>query len=158
MIDGYAQALTLVAAAGTGLAAGFYFAFSAVVMRALDRLSPAAGVSAMQSMNRAAPGPFVAALLSTALVCVALIVIGIGELDEPWAVYLLVGGGLYLVSIVLTFVYHVPRNDALARVDPVGPAAADAWNRYFAEWTPWNHVRAVTSLAAAVTFILALRV
>lgn len=31
MIDGYARALTVVATAGAGLAAGFYFAFSAVV-------------------------------------------------------------------------------------------------------------------------------
>jgi uncharacterized membrane protein len=38
MIDGYARLLTLIAAAGAGLAAGFYFAFSTVVMRALDRL------------------------------------------------------------------------------------------------------------------------
>ncbi len=59
-----------------GLAAGFYFAFSAMVMKALDRLPAAEGVNAMQSINRAAPGPFVAAFIGTALVCVALAVVG----------------------------------------------------------------------------------
>ena len=158
MIDGSTRILTLVAAAGAGLAAGFYFAFSAVVMRALDHLSPAQGVSAMQSINRAAPPPFVAAFLGTALVCVALVVVGFRDLDEPWAAYLLIGSALYLISIVLTFVYHIPRNDALALVDPAGPGAADAWSHYLTPWTAWNHVRTLTSLAGAVTFILALRV
>jgi uncharacterized membrane protein len=158
MIDGYARVLTLVAAAGTGLAAGFYFAFSAVVMIALDRLPPSEGVRAMQSINRAAPAPWVVAFLGTAAVTVALAVVAFGQLDEPWAVFLLIGAALYLTSIALTFAYHVPRNDALAVLDPAGPSVADTWSTYLSEWTAWNHVRAATSLAAAVTFILALRV
>jgi uncharacterized membrane protein len=158
MIDGYSQVLTLVVAAGAGLAAGFYFAFSAVVMRALDRLPPAEGISAMQSINKAAPAPFVVAFIGTVLVCVALAIVALGQLDEPWAVYLLIGTALYLASIVLTFAYHVPRNDALALVDPVGPGAAGAWSHYLTAWTAWNHMRTLTSLASAVTFIIALRI
>ena len=158
MIDGSARALTLLAAAGAGLAAGFYFAFSAVVMRALDHLTPAEGVRAMQSINRAAPAPFVVAFIGTALVCVALTVVGIRQLDEPWAAYLLIGSALYVASIVLTVVYHIPRNNTLALVDPTGPGAADAWTGYLTPWTTWNHVRTLTSLAGAVAFILALRV
>jgi uncharacterized membrane protein len=142
---------------GTGLAAGFYFAFSAVEMRALDRLSPAEGVSAMQSINRAAPAPFVVAFISTGIVCVALTVVGVRQLDEPWAVWLLVGTALYLARIVLTAVYHIRRN-TLALIDPGGPRAADAWSRYLRQWTEWNHLRLLTSLAGAAWFIVALRV
>jgi uncharacterized membrane protein len=157
MIDGAPRVLTSAAAAGAGAAAGFYFAFSTVVMRALDRLSPTAGVSAMQSINRAAPAPFVVAFIGTALICVALAVAAFRQLDEPWAAYVLVGSALYLASIVLTFAYHVPRNDALAALDPTDPSANDAWRHYLVPWTAWNHVRAMTSLGGAVAFILALR-
>jgi uncharacterized membrane protein len=59
---------------------------------------------------------------------------------------------------VVTFAYHIPRNDALAALDPAGPAAADTWKTYLSEWTAGNHVRAAAALAAAVMFILALRV
>jgi len=81
MIDGYARLLTLIAAAGASLAAGFYFTFSTVVMRALDRLPKSEAVSAMQSMNKTAPAPWVVACLSIGLVCVALSVVGFGQLD-----------------------------------------------------------------------------
>jgi uncharacterized membrane protein len=53
--------------------------------------------------------------------------------------------------------YHVPHNDALALVDPSSPVAARAWAQYHSGWTAWNHVRTVTALAGATTFILALR-
>jgi uncharacterized membrane protein len=158
MIDGYARVLTVIAAAGAGLAAGFYFAFSSVVMIALDRLSPNEGVKAMQSINRAAPVPWVITCLGTAAVTFALAVVAFADLDETWAVYLLIGAAIYLASIVLTFAYHVPRNEALAALDPAGPGATNTWRTYLTQWTAWNHVRAATSLAAAVMFILALRV
>jgi uncharacterized membrane protein len=158
MIDGYARALTLVAAAGAGLAAGFYFAFSAVVMKALGRLPSAQGVRAMQSINDAAPRPWVATCLGTALVCVVLTVAGFRDLGEPWAAYLIAGSALYLGSVVVTFAFHIPRNDSLALVDPSSPRAADTWSSYLSSWTWGNHVRALTSLAGAVAFILALRV
>jgi uncharacterized membrane protein len=158
MIGGSARALTLVAAAGTALAAGFYFAFSAVVMRALNRLPAAEGVRAMQVINRAAPAPFTVAFISTGLVCAVLAIVGLRNLDERWALYLLIGAALYLVSIVLTFAYHIPPNDALPLIEAAGPRAGDAWSHYVAPWTAWNHVRTLTSLAGAVMFIVALRV
>ena len=156
MIDGYARLLTLIAAAGAGLAAGFYFTFSTVVMRALDRLPKSEAVSAMQSMNKTAPAPWVVACLSIGLVCVALSVVGFRQPDEPWSVYLLVGSALYLASIVLTFAFHIPRNDNLDLVDPASAGAADAWSNFYTSWTAGNHVRTVTSLAGAILFAVAL--
>jgi len=44
-------ALTFLSALGAGLVAGIFFAFSAFIMSALGRLSPAGGISAMQSIN-----------------------------------------------------------------------------------------------------------
>lgn len=43
--------LTAVAALGSGLVAGIFFAFSNFVMKALARVPPAQGIGAMQSIN-----------------------------------------------------------------------------------------------------------
>ncbi len=47
-----------VSALGCGLMAGFFFAFSICVMRALDAIPPAHGISAMQSINVAVIRPW----------------------------------------------------------------------------------------------------
>jgi uncharacterized membrane protein len=160
MIDGFLFVLTLVTAVACGLVAGFFFAFSACVMKALARLPAAQGVAAMQSINIVVINPLVmAALFGTALACAVLVIASVVEWREPYAVYLLVGGLLYLVgAIVLTGVYHVPRNNALATVDPNGADAASHWDRYVREWTAWNHVRTIAPLASAVLLTIALRV
>jgi uncharacterized membrane protein len=158
MIGGFPQTLTVIAAVGAGVSGGVFFAFSSFIMKALGRLPAAEGISAMNAVNRAAPTPlFMLALFGTAVVSIAASVVALRHLDERWAVYVLIGTALYLVCIVLTAVYHVPRNNALALVDPTGPDAADAWAQYLSSWTGWNHVRTVTALAGSTAFILALR-
>jgi uncharacterized membrane protein len=158
MIDGYPRVLTIIAAVGAGVSAGVFFAFSTFVMKALGRLPTAQAISAMKAINKAAPTPlFMLALFGTAAVCIGLSIVALRHLDQRWAVYLLAASALYLASVVLTIVYHVPRNDALALVDPSRPGAAHAWAQYLQPWTAWNHVRTITALAGTTAFILALR-
>jgi uncharacterized membrane protein len=57
---------------------------------------------------------------------------------------------------VVTMVFNVPLNDALAAVDPGSPDAALVWARYLKDWTFWNHVRSITSTAACALFIAAI--
>jgi uncharacterized membrane protein len=54
--------------------------------------------------------------------------------------------------------YHVPRNNALVRVEPTSPDAESHWRRYVAEWTAANHVRVAAGLAAATVLTVALYV
>jgi uncharacterized membrane protein len=151
--------LTMISAGGAAVVGGVFFAFSTFVMQALRRLPPAQGLAAMQSVNRAAPAPlFMLALFGTALTCVALGVAALRETGEPAAVHRLVGSALYLVAVVLTIVYHIPRNNALDTVDPTGADAAQRWRAYLPGWTAWNHVRTIASLAGATALILAIRV
>ena len=133
--------------------------YATVVMTALARLPPPQGVAAMQSINVAAIRPsFMAALFGTAAGCFVLAVTSVPRWDEPGAALRLAGALLYLAGAVLvTAAFNVPRNDALAAVDPASAGAAALWARYVREWTVWNHVRAVASLAAAATLVLALR-
>jgi uncharacterized membrane protein len=65
---------------------------------------------------------------------------------------------LYVAGIVLTVAYHVPRNDALALLDPAEPRSAEAWSRYLHNWTAWNHVRTVTSIGGAVALLVSTRI
>ena len=159
-MDRFLFTLTLVAALGCGLNAGVFFAFSSFVMKALARLHPAQGVTAMQAINVAAVTPaFMAALFGTAVACGVLQVWALFAWDERFAPYLLAGGVLYLVgTILLTIAYHVPRNEALARVEPHGANVESHWRRYLSGWTAWNHLRAVAALAAATTLTIALHV
>ena len=159
MIDGYPKTLTVIAAVGAAISAGVFFAFSTFVMQALGRLPDEEAVSAMKEINKAAPTPlFMLALFGTGALCIVLSVSALRHWGEPWAAYLLIGSVLFLVAVVVTIVYHVPHNDALLLVDSHGAEAKSAWAGYLMPWTAWNHVRTVTSLAGAVTLILALRV
>jgi uncharacterized membrane protein len=150
--------LKLVAALGCGLVAGVFFAFSTFVMPALARLQSSQGISAMQSINITAINPlFMLAIFGTAALCLWLLVSSVLRWQQPGAVYLLVGSLLYLIGVVLvTIFFNVPLNDALAAVDPNSADGTKLWSSYLTNWTTWNHVRTLTSLAAAVSFTLAL--
>jgi len=158
MIDDSLFVLTFLAALGCGLIAGVFFTFSAFVMKALARLSPAQGIAAMQSINVVVINPlFMVALFGTALACVGLAVSSFFRWSEPSAVYSLVGSLLYLVgTIAVTMVFNVPRNDALAAADPDSADGARLWVGYVTSWTAWNSVRTATALAAAALLTFAL--
>jgi uncharacterized membrane protein len=151
-------ALTLVAALGCGLMAGVFFAFSAFVMKALARLPPSEGIAAMQSINVAVLNPwFMSAFLGTAALCVLAVIFSAMRWHEPGAVYLLLGSVLYLAgTLMVTILFNVPRNNALAAVVPTDPSGAGLWADYVAGWTAWNHVRTAAALAAAASFGIAL--
>jgi uncharacterized membrane protein len=58
--------------------------------------------------------------------------------------------------IAVTIAFNVPRNDALARIEPASAGAPDAWARYVAEWTRGNHVRTAAALGAAAILTVGL--
>ena len=122
--------LAAVAAVGAATTGGVFFAFSTFVMRALRNLEPRQGLTAMQAINRAAPNPlFMTVLFGTAALSGGLAVVGLRKLDEPGAPALVAGGVLYLAAVGITAGYHVPRNDALALLDPGAPGAGPRLDR-----------------------------
>jgi uncharacterized membrane protein len=158
MMGGFLVVVTLVAALGCGVVAGVFFAFSAFVMRGLGGLPAERAIDAMQKINAAAPTPaFMAVLFGTALACGVLVAWSVFLWGGPSAVYLFVGGSLYLIcAIGLTVFYHVPRNRALDRVEPRGAGAESRWSGYLAGWTAWNHLRFAGALAASASLVIAL--
>jgi uncharacterized membrane protein len=70
---------------------------------------------------------------------------------------MLSGGVVYVFGMfVVTMLFNVPLNNALAATDPASPDAASLWARYLTDWTWWNHVRTVSSTAACALFIAAI--
>jgi uncharacterized membrane protein len=154
--------VVLVAASATGaaLSAGAFFAFSTFVMPGLGSRRSERGVAAMQAIDAKVVNPlFMTALFGPSLLLLGLGAYGLANLGEAYAPYLLAAAVVYLLgSTGLTFGFHVPRNNALSRLDPDGAEAAAMWATYLPEWTHWNHLRTAASLAAAALLIGALNV
>ncbi|HEV7371543.1 DUF1772 domain-containing protein [Arenibaculum sp.] len=150
--------LVTLAALGSGLVAGVFFAFSTFVMKALGRLPPAEGISAMQSINVVVINPwFMVPFLGTAAAGVALAAWALLRWGEPGAAFMLAGGVLYVAGTFgVTIALNVPWNDALAAVQPASAEGARVWAAYLERWTLWNHLRTACALAAAACLLRAL--
>ena len=157
MTSGWLTIVTLLAALGCALMAGLFFAFSVSVMRGLARIPPAAGIAAMQAINIVILNPvFGLVFFGTTAVCLVATVSAVVQWHQPASAYMLVGGLLYLIGAFgVTVVFNVPRNNALAVVDPAGREGAREWAGYLGTWTAWNHVRTIASLATTAALIVA---
>lgn len=151
--------LVFAAALGSGLIAGVFFVFSIAVMRALDQLSPAQAIAAMQSINTAILNPtFFGTFVGTGVICILLPVAILTDWSTTRAIWMFIGMGFYLIgSLMVTIVFNVTLNNRLATIRPDDPQADAIWRKYSSVWTRWNHVRGLSSFIAALAFIQALR-
>ncbi|TPJ38417.1 DUF1772 domain-containing protein [Mesorhizobium sp. B2-5-13] len=151
--------LTFIAALGAGVVGGVFFAFSNFVMPAFARLPAAGGIAAMNSINVTVITPmFMTALFGTGLVCIVLIAGALIGWNQPGSFWLLAGALIYLVgNPIVTMVFNVPLNDALAAVDPASSNGAAVWTSFLRNWVMWNHVRTVTAIVAMASFWFAAR-
>jgi uncharacterized membrane protein len=158
VFDDAVVVLTFLGVLGSGLIGGVFFAFSAFIMRALDRLPPRQGIAAMQSINVTVLGPwFIAAFIGTAGVSALLGVVGALDAAKPGGLLRLAGAGFTLIGVLtVTGLTNVPRNTTLMAVDPEDSAAGAVWARYVREWTRWNTARTVAAIAAGASFACAL--
>lgn len=149
---------TVVAAVGTGVTGGVFFAFSNFVMPGLRSAPEESGLRVMQAINQAAPNPaFMVVLFGSSAVATVLAVRALGDMGRDGAPLVVAGAAASLVTVVATVVFHVPRNDALAALDPSTAGSVAAWRDYALVWTRGNHVRTLASTAGAALLGLALR-
>jgi len=153
--------LTIVTLLGSATFGGAMFAFSAFVMHGLDRAPAQSAVAAMQGINLSAPrAPLVLVMVGTSLVSLAVAVLVCVDLaageggGDSWLA--LAGCAAFLASIAITGGFHIPRNNALADVEPDGPDAASAWAAYSRSWQRGNHVRTAAALGGALLLALSL--
>lgn len=141
---------TIIALLGTGVMGGVFFAFSSFIMPALGRIPVPEGIRAMQRINVdvyhwSFMGPF----FGIPLLCVGLAVLAVLDWGAPATPYLFGGSVTYVVGCFgVTAAANVPRNKALAAVDPDSTAGAEVWKSYLREWVWWNHVRTAACVVA----------
>lgn len=145
-------------AIGCGLLGGLYFAFSTFIMTALARVGPPAGIAVMNAINvEIVRSLFMPFFLGTTVASALLAVLAVLRWGEAGTPAMLAGGLLYVVGMtIVTMVFNVPLNNALAAADPASAGATALWARYLTDWTFWNHARTIACIAASVLFITAI--
>jgi uncharacterized membrane protein len=158
MMDQLLFASTFMAALGSGLVAGAFFAFAAFVLTALSRLPAPKGIAAMQSITTAIKSPlFLLLFFGTAALAGLLGLAAPLRWSEPGAGYLLLGSLLFLNGpFGVTLMKNLPLNNQLAAVKPDSADAKQYWEEFRATWGLWNHLRWIGALAAAASFIMAM--
>jgi len=157
-MDRLLTASTLLAALGSGLIAGAFFAFSAFVLAALARLPARSGIAAMQSIIVAIKNPlFLTVFFGTAALAGILGIAAPLRWSEPGALYLLIGSLLYLNGpFGVTLLKNLPLNTKLLPMKPESAEAGRFWNTFRADWGQWNHARWIGALGASAAFVMAL--
>ncbi|SCF02643.1 DUF1772 domain-containing protein [Micromonospora mirobrigensis] len=154
-MSGALRGLALGTALAGAVTGGVFVAFSTFVMPALGRLPADQAMRAMQAVNAQAPRSLLMVpLVGSAVGCLAVAGWALFRADLPGRGWLLVGAGAGLVAFAVTAAYHVPHNDALARLRPAAPGSAEQWARYASAWTRWNHARAVAALVSAAALVV----
>ena len=150
--------LELLACIGAGTIGGVFFAFSSFVMKALSQLPANQGIAAMQRINVVVLNPvFLGIFMGTAAAALICIAVALLQWNPPHSSFLLAAGILYLVGcFFVTLACNVPRNERLAKLSSDSAATTDYWRTYVREWTQWNHVRTIASLASAACNAVAL--
>jgi len=156
-VESLTVVLTVLAALGSGLIGGVFFAFSTSVMKALGQRPAAEGMAAMQGINAVILNPlFLGAFLGTALVCMGALILSVIRWSDA-EIFLFAGSIVYLIgSALVTMALNVPLNNTLAAADPLDDKSKDLWANYLSNWTFWNHVRTAASIASSTAFILGL--
>ncbi|MEW2359368.1 anthrone oxygenase family protein [Spirillospora sp. NPDC029432] len=142
----------------TGGVTGVFLAFSVAVMPGLDAVKAGTAITAAQSMNQKILNPvflthFTGAPLAALATGGALLLLG----QRSAAILFFVAAGIYLLGAFLpTMLVNVPLNEKLdATKIPSDPAeAARIWADFSSRWTPWNTLRAVSSVLSLLVMAL----
>jgi uncharacterized membrane protein len=159
VIDGrMLTTVALLVCIGAGTIGGVFFAFSAFVMQALAQLPATQGAAAMQRINVVVLNRvFLGVFMGTALLSLGAVAASLLAWTVPRSPWLIAAGLLYLVGCFgVTVAFNVPRNQRLAAMAADSTQAAAYWGVYVREWTLWNHVRTVASIASAACAAVAL--
>lgn len=149
----FLAALLIVSLTASGIIGGVFFIFSTTIMRSLAVRPTDEAIGIMNEINAVIVRTnFIAIFLGN--VVLSLVVIGFGLFGDPFSGrwFAVTGAAFYLIGgFLVTIIFNVPRNNALAATVPDDPIAANlVWQDYLREWTFWNHVRTFACIASAM--------
>lgn len=144
--------LPVIAGTGSAITAGFYLAFSALVMPALRGRPAKEACAIMVSINEyAVRPPFMTLFFGTAAACGAVAVVVItGPLAQ--SPIRAAGAAAYLAGWASTMLLNVPLNNRLAKEN--GGAQDLYWQSFGPAWTRANNIRCALSLAGAAALLV----
>ncbi len=139
------------------LTGGVFKAFSEFVMRGLAQADAAAGIAAMQGINRAVlRTEFVFAILALGAVAPGFALYAFFAVDGMAAVLIVAAAVVYLPStLFMTMLGNVPMNNRLDRVAPASVEGADYWAQYVRRWTALNHFRTLGCIVTSTLYAFA---
>jgi uncharacterized membrane protein len=119
----------------SAIVGGIFWAFSDFIMKALVRAEPAAGIEAMQQINKTVIGTqFVIGILLIPVLSIGLAVYAWGSLTGLPLFALLLAAVVFVPSVFLmTLAGNVPMNNRLAALDPTSEEGTAYWE---ALWPP----------------------
>ena len=125
MLDQFIPWVLALASLAASLVAGVFLTFSDFVMRSLGAAAPAAGMEAMQQINRKVyRSVFMVLLMGMVPVAFATAFYATVVVDGPPAAWLVAGSALYLLGVFgVTAAGNVPMNKKLDVLDLTGSAA-----------------------------------
>lgn len=138
------------------LVAGVFLAFSDFIMRSLEKASPAAGIEAMQQINREVlSSVFVVWLMGLAPVSLGLAAYAWLSVEGPAQTWFIAGALIYVVGTVLvTILGNVPMNNRLDAMRSLTEETTQYWDVYATVWTAWNHVRTAAAILGAGAILI----
>lgn len=155
MSSGMVTFLLWIAALGSGLMTGVYFAFSGFIMKAFSKIETSHAIAAMNAINETVlRSSFLLLFFGSSIISVLLVIVAINDWGESRAILALSAGLVYFFGMfICTIAFNVPLNNSLAKIEYGSGNAQQVWLHYLSNWTSWNHLRTVSSLITCVLSI-----
>ncbi|MCH2164851.1 MAG: DUF1772 domain-containing protein [Marinovum sp.] len=151
--------LTQIAIISYALVGGVFLAFSDFIMRSLAHTSGAAGIEAMQVINREVfRWVFMVLFIGMAPISILIGVYGGVFMGGQSGTLMVLAGLVYVIGCFgVTVFCNVPMNEALAGMDTTSDAARAYWTgTYLPRWTFCNSVRTVACVVSSALLLFSL--
>jgi uncharacterized membrane protein len=137
----------------SALISGFFYAYYCSVMPGLAATDAQSAIKAMQGINAVVRNAsFAFSFFGTLVFGAIAIFLLVGAGGWPLALALL-GTAIYgLGAFMVTLLYSVPLNEALAAVTPTPQDAVQIWQNYLEPWAFWNALRTLMSILSLAAF------
>lgn len=157
------QIVFIIAVLLCSLTAGFLLGFAVVVMPGLKRLSDSEYLKAFQAIDgiiQDGQPLFMLMWVGSVILLVISVVLGIGHLESPERLYLILATLVYLFGVhVPTIAVNIPMNNALKNMNIDALSEQDVRNAredFEPRWNRWNRIRTMFSIFTVVLLIVLL--
>ena len=140
----------------TGLMAGIYLAFSAVIIRSLNELPALHAAQAMNKINDVIVNTiFLPIFFGSTLWYAGLIVWTFADWQSETSGLIILAALIYIVGMFLVTAFgNVPMNNKLKAIESNETLLVDYWKKYQYSWSRLNHIRTL-SCTIAFAFLIA---